>query len=349
MNMELYFLDEDFNVTDITDEFTSVVFSEKYYEIGTFCVHFPPSLISRVRAAQYIRTSPADEDEGDVKCGRIERIRYSDGGDCTAEGRLLEVLLADRIMVGNGGYAGTVTDVVCEAVSDNLRGSCVSIGSEQAEITETAELSYSYDNLAERLYTFLKPYGASFRVKLNETLTHPVFSVVIGCDRTTDTGGDSAVVFSPTFGNIASLEFLGDTSEQKNKAFVRGHDGTLVTVDKSDGGDKREIYVNADNISPTDYSSSSGYTAALRARGEEELSKHRDGMRLSAECDNGALPIYGTDYALGDVCDVCIDESGTSFPLMLTGADTVWENGTKTVFPSFGDEVVSIKKLFGGL
>lgn len=69
--------------------------------------------------------------------------------------------------------------------------------------------------------------------------------------------------------------------------------------------------------------------------------------KISVECDADALPRYGSDYALGDLCDVYDEELGLSFEMRITSVDTVWENGRKTVFPSFGDEIRSIRSLFG--
>ena len=342
--MELYFLDSSFNPIEILDDFSSVVWAEKFYEIGTFTLHFPRSLIPKIKDAAFVRTSYV---EGEAKCGRIDYLSSDTDGDCELSGHLLEVLLYDRIITGNGVYSGTVTDAVTDAIRDNLRGCGVTIADDQPEISDEVSLSYDHDNLAKWLYSALKPHGASFRVILDEETGLPVFSLVRGCDRTTDSPEADAAVFSSSFGNIVSIEFEDNRYDSHNVVYVKGSDGTVVCVDKSETGDRHETHCSASEIKPEDFDTESDYKSALRLRGEEILSGCSHGMHVSAECDTNALPEYGTDYFLGDICDVCDNETGLIFSLRLTEVDTVYENGTKTVFPSFGDEVRSIKKLLG--
>lgn len=341
--MELYFLDKDFTVIDILDCFSSVVWSEKFHEIGTFTLHFPREYVIRVKDAVYVRTSFA---EGDVKCGRIECLSVGEDGDCKMSGHLLECLLGDRVIEGSGVYSGTVTDAALSAVRDNLRDCGVVIAEEQPLIEGEVSLSYDYNKLAEWLYTVLKPYGASFRILLDPETELPVFSLVLGEDRSADssTGTDPAI-FSASFGNIVSFTFSKNESGMKNKVYVEGKDGTVVVIDKSGYAQARELHSDADDIDPADFESTDDYKKALYARGLEVLSESADGMEVSAECDADALPHYGTDYSLGDICDVCDNDIGLSFALRLTEVDTVWENNKLTVFPSFGDKIRSIKKL----
>lgn len=340
--MVLYFLDKDFALTDYFDGFSSIVWSEKFHSVGTFTLHFPREFLPRVIGAAYVRTEYSDNG---VKCGRIDRISTETDGDCVMSGHMLEILLNDRIINGSGVFTGTVTEAVISAVYNNLRDCGVVIGDDQPDIPIEVSIPYDYDNLADWLYRTLRPYGASFSVRLEEN-NSPVFRIMCGKDRTTDSG-ESPAVFSTSFGNIVSLGYQQDTRDTKNKAYVKGKDGTVVTVDNSGSLPKHEIHIKADNIDPSDFDSTAAYKNALRLRGNEALSKSVDGMRISAECDPNAVPIYGKDVSLGDLCDVCESDLGLIFSLRLTEVDTVWENGTKTVFPSFGDEPLSVKKLLG--
>lgn len=344
--MELYFLDKNFEVMDIIDESSSVVWSEKFHAIGTFKLRFPRRYVPRVKNAAYVRTSFAD---ADVRCGRIERLSVSDDGDCVLSGHLLEVLLGDRVVAAKGSMSGQLGECILSIVEQNLRGCGVTLAEAQPQLCDTVTLTYSYNNLAEWLFSTLKPFGASFRVTLDEASNSPVFSLVVGKDRTTDSdSGEQIAVFSSSFGNIVSFEFDENTNEMKNVAYIEGEDKSVVILDMSGGGIRREKHVEADDISPEKFDSAEEYETALRTRGVEALAKCVNGIRVSVECDADALPRYGVDYALGDMCDVCDGEIGLSFELRLTSVDTVWENGRMTVFPSFGDEIRSIRGLLVG-
>lgn len=336
--MEIYLLDSTFSIIEgPIDSFTSVVWSERYYEAGTFTMHFPMELIGRFSDAVYVT-------DGE-KCGRIEYLMTGEDGGVELGGHLLEILLADRCMMGKGKYSGTLTEAVEAAVSDNLRGLNIALG-ESVSLTDAAELSYEWDNLSQWVYSVLKPSGASYRITLDWDSMTPVFAVVKGSDRSSDSAeGVQPAIFSASFGNIVSISMERDSSDFRNVAYVEGSDGTVVTVDQSGGAEKREYYRKASDIAPQKFESTSAYEEALRLRGMEALAKYPEGFYVSAETDSEALPRYGIDYALGDICDVVDEELGLSYALRLTQADTVYENGSCMICPSFGEEISRIRRI----
>lgn len=347
--MDLYFLGEDFSLLDgPIDEFTSIVWSERFNEVGTFTLHFPRFLIGRVNTASYVRCSPADNG-GRILCGRIEYLTTADDGDCEMGGHMLEVLLQDRIMYGKGTYTGTVSGAALSAVNENLRNNAlttITISSDSAEIAESVTAGYEWDSLSDWLYSLLTPYGASYRIELDADTMKPVFRIITGTDLTSDANVDAQpAVFSSSFGNIVLIGLERQSAGMKNVAYVEGADGTVVTLDKSGGGHVREIYKKASDISPDDFSSSAAYTAALSVRASEVLAKLGEAVYVSAECDADALPRYGIDYHLGDICDIVDDELCLSFGMRLTAVDTVCEGGMKLIYPSFGDEVRYVRQL----
>lgn len=343
--MELYFLNEDFSpISGPVDYFTSVVWSERFFEMGTFTLHFPRVHLPEIMDAVYVSTSAAD---GEIKCGRIDYIVTGDEGDCEVGGRMLESLLSDRVVYGSGICPGNVSEIVDWAVRENLRDCGVVLG-ECDEVSDYATLAYEWDYLSEWLYSALRPYGASFTVKLDSDLGKPVFRVVKGKNRTVEDSlitGLEPAVFSSHFGNINSFDIDADSGDMKNVVYVKGKDGTVVRVDQSDGGNAREMYYSAGDIGTSPFETQEEYKSALRQRGEAVLAKYKKGFAMRAECDSTALPRYGVDYALGDICDVSDEETGLSFEMRLTGVDTVWENGVMTVHPLFGEERNYIGKL----
>ncbi len=354
--MELYFLDAQFEpIPDVgaVDTFSSVVWAERYFENGSFTLHFSKELLPSVREAVYVRTG-VEAETGRMRCGRITYILTDDeenGGECEMGGYLLESLFDDRLLAGKGCYTGTLTEAVCAAVTDNLRGCGVILGGDQAVLDEEVSLTYEWDTLSDWLYSVLRPFGASYRIELSPEDNVPVFRIVRGTDRSSGAGSTAAetyhpgqAVFSASFGNIASIRFEQDTSGMKNVLYAEGADGTMVTVDRSGGSPKREMYKKVSDVKPADFDDAAAYTAALHQRGEEILAKYAGSVCVAAGTETDALPKYGVDYALGDLCDVADDTLGLAFGLRLTAVDDVWENGTRTLYPSFGEEVRQIRK-----
>lgn len=349
--MELYFLDKDFNVIrGPVDEFTSAVWSERYFECGSFTLHLPRELFREVNTAVYARTGL---ENGHVKCGRIEYISVgmedgADTEDCEIGGRLLEALLDDRIITGKGCVRGDMTSAVISAVRENLRDCGVILG-ECVMLSDEVCLTYDWDNLSEWLYSVLRPIGASYRVELDTQSRIPVFSLVRGADRSSDERGADIynaeqAVFSTSFGNINSFECERDENGFRNFLYAEGTDGTVVTVDNSGGGVRKELHRRITDVRTEDFSQESDYRTALYTRGMEILADCSPTVCVFADCDSSVPPKYGEDYRLGDICDVSAPELGLSFSLRLTSLDDVTENNKRTLYPHFGQSL-SVAKL----
>ena len=324
---ELYFLDETFRITDGPfEDMTSVVFSERYFDTGTFTIHFPREMAGRASGAVYVRSGV--NPSGQIFCGRIEYLHADSDGDCEMGGHLLECLMDDRILTG-GPWSGTASDAILSAVRDNLRDSPVKIGETHASLPDQVTLTADWESLSVWMHRILRPYGASFRV-IPGTDGTPELSIVRG--RTLDN-----VIFSASFGNIFSIESKRNTASMKNAVYVEGSDGTVVFADLSGGQNLREMHKKASDLSPGKFADEEAYRQALLRRGYEILAGCGEKFQVSAEIDSGALPVYGRDNRLGDVCPVVDEELGVSLPLRLTQVDWVSENGTTSVYPVFGE------------
>ena len=349
MGAELYFLDADFDlIAGPVEGFTSIVFSERYHETGTFSLRFPASLLPSIADAVYVRTA-ADPETGECLAGRIETLSSVDAenGGCEMGGPLLECLLEDRLTEGAFTDSGEATAVVLRTVTANLRSSPVEVDADgSAVIGESGTFGGEWENLGAWVRSVLRPYGASYAIRLRESggALVPVFRVIRGQDRSAE-GSAQRAVFSGSYGNIFSVTVERDLSGVKNAVFVEGGDGVVEVVDHSAGAPaRRELYRRASDLKRADFDTEAAYRAALALRGEMALAHYPEGLCVSAECDPDALPVYGRDYALGDVCDVADERLGLSFGLRLTGVDTVWEGGGRLLCPFFGDEVLSVRE-----
>lgn len=352
--MELYFLDADFSVLcGPCDSFTSAVFRERFFSVGSFEIHLPLSEWSLIRDAVYVRTG---YEGGECLCGRIGYSSLSIGstssvgstrtGECEVGGEMLECLLSDRVLPGVGNVSGKLGESALGVISGNLRGSPIVIetaaetspeDSDETSAEASAEaaavsaldgeaaLSWDFDNAASWLYKVLSPVGASFRIRLTGAKT-PTLTLSLGADHSDDT------VLSTSYGNIASLELERSRSKMKNRVYVTGSDGTSVTLGAEEGSGAREAAVKARDISPSEYETNDEYIAALTQRGREELAKLTESEKVSAE----SAPSLDIPLALGDICSVSDRESGINGAMRVIGIDTVAENGRVRHYPVLG-------------
>lgn len=332
--MELYFLNKSFTVTsDPIDEFTSAVWSEKYYETGSFTVHLPKKFANTARDAAYMRTE--FDENGDCFCGRIETVSVSSGdeSDCTVSGILLEGLLGDRVTYTSGEISGEVISSALSVVSDNLRDLPITIDYDNSsKLEQSSVLTWKWDKLSDWLYSVLRPYGASYTIKLRLGDTTPKLRIVSGSDKS------SSVVFSTSFGNILSLEYEKVGGKLRNFAYCEGGDGTIAVLRKY-ATDRRETYLSAKEISPDKYTDDDEYRSALTQKAEETLAKYPISVTLSVETSPDIPPYYGEDYKLGDICQISDSSIRINTPLRLTSVDTVCESGKTRVYPFFGESL----------
>ena len=333
--MEIYFLDDEFSILDgPIDEITSAVVEERYFDVGSFTLRFPKSIFRRADEASYVLIS----DSGGEICGRVDYLSASYDDECEMGGGLLETLISDVIMQGGITYSGKLSDVIRSVLIDNLSHSGITVSAEMPPLFDEVTFMSDWTDLASFLYGVLRPYGASLRVVLKCGI--PTVEIYTGRDLTSNSARDGGcAVFSASLGNITSLEYEKNTAEWKNYAYVVSGDGEVVTVDKSGGKTRREIIRKASDIRRENFLTEGEYVSALIRRGEEALSEYPEAVSVYAECDSGALPVYGVDYALGDICDAADDELGLSFALRVSSVSTVYEDGVRSHYPTFGHVV----------
>lgn len=121
-------------------------------------------------------------------------------------------------------------------------------------------------------------------------------------------------VLSEEFNNLFVKEYLKDISKFKNYAIVAGEgegtDRKIVYVDRSAGGSKYELYVDARDMQKTyrdDKDAEHTYTddeyaGILRQRGEQKLDevKQIETFKIDYDVTNESFK-YGRDWFLGDI------------------------------------------------
>lgn len=371
--MELYFLDRSFAaVSPPIDTATSVVWSERLAECGTFAVELPLTMgaYSAAYTSRELLTlaSTAAYLCDRQFCGRIETVICKEH-TLHIGGRLLECLLYDRVASTDTVYSGTVGQIVLAAVRDWAGDlpltlpDTVALGEDTVALDEDiVQVSMVRgEALGKWLHTLLTPLGAGYATTLTEegTLT---FSVYVGIDRSLDSAdGVSRAIFSEDFGNIAGLETELYREDARDRLYVEGSDGTMVvvstdvvstdveTTEATEATEaatwRREGYAKASDIRPGQFSTTAAYQAALTNRGRELLHKYQPITRLTCIGEYSATPQYGVDYHLGDICEVQGDTWGVRCALRLTAVDVVYEGGTVKLYPFFGGTVERVRTI----
>lgn len=328
--LELYVKDRSFKTIGVIDEYTSLIWTKRYWEYGDFeiYVHANIDLLNVLQIDNYICRN--DDDTVMI----IEKIQITtdaeSGNFFVVTGRSAESILERRVITKHT-WSSNFPSTLCRGLISNEfmnnSGDSNRIVSELKKITDTitgqTSSTITYRNFGETVYNAVfgicKQYGLSVKIVYDSDLDG--FSIIIwqGLDRTDSQTKNSQVVFSPEFDNLVNSEYLIDYTNLKTEAFVAGAGEGNARITQwrfagykggygLSGIDRREMYVDARDISKTDDEgqeiSYAEYIPMLSARGDEKLSEQMISNGFSGVVESGVQFVYKKDWNLGDIVQI---------------------------------------------
>lgn len=348
----IVFLDGDFKpVSAPVDNFTSLIWSSRYYQHGSASAVLPIGKYSAIKGAAYIYNP---DNSG---CAVVDKVHLSVSDDAAAlSGKTLESWFDRRTVRVETKMTGSLETAVRTLVTVNAitppRAVPHLVLGDIAGYTETIDTSIEAGTkLSDALYTALKPFGMSYSIMLDYEAGEIIFTVVKGLNRRQSQNVNPWAIFSTGFENLRNAEYERLSDDYANYAYVAADDseyGTVViAVNESTGADRREIYVPVHATSKREDGTTMSldeYKNLLASIGVEALAENAIIENANGDIDVTGSLKYGTHYGLGDWCDIIVAEHGLSWDAQITTVDEVYEGGSKRVIPSFGEEAISLKK-----
>lgn len=331
----MYLLNKNFEIIKIIDDFSSLIWRRRYHEVGNFELHCVHTLFADLSGAKYVYRPDRSE------VGVIENYGLN-FPSCFCKGRFLECLLADKIIYP----AQTFSSKTQETIARSLIGTFlpdISLGTVNTpEIGNPVTTQVTGDNLMEYIYDRLVSVGASCSLTCDLSSGLLTFSVWKGTDCST------SAIFSQEWDNLKSFSYEYSDKDYKNYAVVAGEgEGSArqyVAVDHSDGGRRREIFIDARDLQQEENESAEAYAARLALRGEEKLAQYEIVQKSDAEIDTESSLRYREDFDLGDVCTIKDDQHGIICQKRITECEEVYENGTFSLSVIFGEGYLLLPK-----
>lgn len=335
--MELLFLNDSFGLMSApVDRYHSLQWEENYYDEGKFELHLAPDYISTVLAAEYIYNNEADE------AMQIIDVRADDDGKRSLQisGVSLESLLKLRVMDEAKTYTGTVEQIARQAVTDfAITGDKAIQRLELGELNGYTDTAIATNQVGAELYEWLrellKPYEMSFRIHYDYEQSRMTFTVYRGLDRTQEQDTNTWAIFSTSFENLSQFSYARNRKDYRNYAIVMTDSGTRVDVNQTNGEPRRELFVSASDDLDTE---------AMTQLGVSALAEYAMVETIGGEVQGNANLVYGTNYALGDRCNIEDSDLGVSASARLTQMMTVVENGATRRIPAFGEQYLSLRQ-----
>lgn len=346
--MQLFILNNEFEIIDIIDSFSSVEWVKRYYETGDFVLN----TMATVENIQTLAKRHYISREDDEMICQIEKINIKtsseDGNEITVSGRSIEKILAQRIVWNqtNSKAGETAETFVRRLVDENAINPSdkrrklpkLKLGTLKG-YTETIDKQITGDNLLKAVMEICKTYEYGFKITMDEE-GYLVFDLYKGEDRSYKQDKNPFVIFSNDFDNIANTEYEYDETNITNVALVggegEGKQRKYQVTGEGEGLERYEIFVDAKDISSNEGEIGlADYNKLLVERGKEKIAENSFVESYEGEVENTNTYIYKKDYELGDVIQTENEFGMSATPRILEIIESENENGHRIV-PTFG-------------
>ena len=376
--MELRVFDTALEPLGIVDEIASLLWTIKYFDVGTFNLLAPvtdnnSNLLSMGNIIVKHDGKKEVEDGSGGIWRRAAQIMYvhitkDERGQeqIEAQGFMLSKWLSKRVVTPQLVTTATCQQIISTLVANN----CGANATTKRKFTQftaltQADLGGSSVDYSNELYVDLgsevKDVAVSgklgYDILVNERDKLYGFYLYKGDDLTAgDTAGNPPCIFSRDFDNVNGQEYEDSIESYKNFTYVQGaadEAGTqpVVTVD---GGNKaglelNEVFIDASDISRSYESGGTSvpiplntYLAMLRTRGATELENYGERMNFVSTINTASNLRFKEDFNLGDRI-TCLERSwGLRIDARITEVQEVYQKGQEEIQATFGESLPTL-------
>lgn len=370
--MEVYILDSLYRRTAVVDRFESLIWTERWVDIGDFELLLPSTAINRnlfaedtpVGLNQSKRVMLVETIEDDTDQEGRTRLKI--------KGRSLEKILEDRsarpdksnttdkatwVLTGTpDAVANTMFNTVCIAGSVDAGDIIPLLQAGSAYPVEnlpfpTGEIMWEQDpaSLLTAIKDICEIFDLGFRLYRDGDNGHLHFNIYTGNDRTTSQGVLPPVVFSPSLETLQSTKRFRTVEAFKNVAYVMNEQGfEIVYADGVDpattvGVERRTLTVTPSKLT-IEEPDAEGNTVQVEPtateiknyliqQGKNELAKNRPLLAFEGEINQRSPYRYGIHYELGDIVEMR-DSDGSGNDMRVTEQIFVHDGEGERSYPT---------------
>lgn len=380
--MEIKIFNRELELIGILDNFTSLIWTRRYFQSGEFQLVAP---LTKDSVNLLKRENIIYKGNGDNEAGYIETVNISlnTSGEeiMTIHGKFITNYLERRIVWGNDNVNSSSEVAMRSLVSKNAITcpseriiSNLQLGALKG-YTETVKKSVSDKNLIEAVQEIAETSQLGYRNTLDYINKKILFEVYKGVDRTVNQSLIAPCIFSRDFENILEQEYTDSLNNFRNVTLVAGAgEGSTrkrTTVGFATGLDRFELFTDARDISDkktistpkidevtgeyvvdeegnTIYEdtevqmSDSEYIPLLKQRGNEKLAECTDIKTFDSKINTRGNNIYRVDYDLGDIVTVTDKKWGLQLDTRITEIEEIYEGGKIEINPTFGNNIPTL-------
>lgn len=343
--------DTSFNRLCMVDDYTSFIWTTRYYDAGDFELSVPLTCddLQYLQIGNYVIRDGVD-DVGIIESREVTQD-VNNNEIMVVSGRFLTSILGRRIIARQTQVSGTVAACIAKLLNENAinpadaaRALPLQIGMMDVPAASMQQ-QFTGTNLLEAIQEISKTYGIGFHVVLGES-NAMTFEMFTGLDRSYDQSANTYAVFSSEFGNMESADYVEDASAVVTNVLVAGEgEGAerktiWATRDAPQGLARYEVFQDARNASTNNGEISDAvYYAQLRDEGMESLA---DLQQLFAGKVTFNNIEYGKDLYVGDICVIESVRWGIYMNARLVEIiESIGESGEYSITPTFDSAITS--------
>lgn len=340
--------DSNLNFLGIIDNYTSLIWTRKYFEPGNFELHCPMTSnnLSLISAGNLVLKRDC------VEGGIIEDIQFtagSDGVEAVVKGRFLSSYFDRRVVRGNQFYTGKVETAMYQFYVKCTAIPLIELG-ESHGWTETTTFTANYLSLSKIESNLSKQYNIGYRVRPDTVNKKLIFELYKGIDRTVGQTENGRVIFSEDYDNLNSTTY--QYNDQTEKTLVIAH-GLYSSTETTETGEmvQEDIYVEVGGgsglalkeayiegqVTATENMTKEEFTEALKMSAQNSLNSNSKTESFDCTISTNVNFVYKQDYDLGDIVTVQKKDWGITRDLRITELQEVYEHEYMTVTPTLGN------------
>lgn len=361
--MNIVLCDKQFNAIALLNNYKSVIWNTKFYDVGDFEIYLPVidnDILEKANLFEYIYIN----DKDNLRIITSIKISYTtdDGYILIISGHTLNYLLKNRIVwnqtnFSNADGATIISDLVynncvvgyCDSKRELLDGTYIS-----GYLGENISAQYYGETLFDVVKGLCEQYKYGFYINIRYDNKF-YFSIKNMTDRTKGTEYwmyYPPIVFDTRINNVLNFDIDFEGENYKNVELILGEGDGVSRLRKTVNDstytklNRFEVYVNAQDLSQNNNTSQvitqSEYEKILEQRGLKKLESYKINKTLECTVDTTFYK-YKADYNEGDICTVITPFMEQNF--LITEVTECWnENGysvTLTLDPNYnveGDE-----------
>lgn len=349
--MEIWVLDKEFKSIGMVDEYSSLLWVERYNEPGEFeLITIASEDMANLLQKDYYIWNKSSE----MVC-IIETIETTTdvekGFELKVTGRSLESILERRIMWNKTKLISFVPYAIKKTLNENIIEPSIAERkisnfvyqdtTDKAIQQKRVNRQYVGETILNIVEEVCNESRIGFKIRLSNDMF--IFTLYRGDDRSYSQNKFSWVIFSPSFDNIINSVELNSNMPYRNVALVAVEDkntGVIrtTTVGNVTGVERRELYVDANDIqserSDGSVVSDEEFNDSLMKRGEAKLNEAVVLKAFEGELETTQQFQYGRDFFMGDIVQL-VNIFGSESRVRLIEITQKMDASGYAIYPTF--------------